>query len=699
MIDLLAATLVFIGSVLLFLAFFPALAVWRDLPAGIRKRWLPVPYHIGFFLLGYLVFDALLLARVAFPTQAIVGAVFLAGALFVFMMTSVVRATIQRMKQAEDDLQAVNQTLEKRVAERTDDLQRSRDFVKTVLDSLSDPISIIDAKDFTIVGANRVFLQEFKAREDEVLGRKCHEVTHGLAEPCQSQNETCPLVETLAHGGHATALHIHRDAEGGLLYEEVLTSPIRDAQGNIVQVVHTARNVTERKRAEEQIRTLAYYDPLTRLPNRRFYMELLSRALLSAQRSHRLLAVLFIDLDSFKRINDTLGHADGDRLLQETAQRLVSCIRQTDTVGRLEEDSSSSVVSRLGGDEFIVLLGETSRPDDAAQIAQRILKRLAAPFVLKGGEVTISASIGISLYPADGEDADTLLKNADIAMYQAKEQGKNTFRYFSTSMNATSLERLTLEGDLRKALEREEFVLHYQPKVDISSRRIIGAEALIRWKHAARGLVSPADFVPVAEETGFIAPIGEWVLRAATRQNRLWQDAGVAPFRVSVNVSVRQLEQEDLLGTVAAILESTGMDPRLLELEITESSVMRHPEKAITVLRDLKALGVGISVDDFGTGYSSLAYLRRLPLDCLKIDRSFVANITSNPDDAAIAAAIVALAHTLKLTVVAEGIEREDQLAVLQRMACDHAQGYLFSRPLPVEDFFALLQRQAGHER
>ncbi len=693
MINALTIILVAIGSAFLFLSFFPARVVWKKAPESMRTRWLAIVCLLGFFLVCYLFFDLILVSGLSFPTALVTGVVFMCGAVFAFIIMKLARTTIGRMSEAEQDVTSLNESLERRVADRARELQRSHDFVKTVLDSMRDAISIVDAEDFKIVGANTVFLREFRLSEDEVVGRKCYEVTHHRSEPCGPPNDTCPLAETASTGSHATAEHVHVDGGGGLVYEEVLTSPIRDDAGKIVQVVHVSRDITERKQSEEQIRLLAYYDPLTHLPNRTFFKELLARALLSAKRNGTQLSVLFIDIDFFKLINDTLGHSAGDRLLQTVAQRLVSCIRRTDAVARLGEDSSD-VVSRLGGDEFIVLLSETSDANGAALVARRILESLSARFVLSGQEVSVSASIGISLYPHDGEDADTLLKNADMAMYHAKEQGRNTYQYFSASMNASARERLTLESDLRKALEREEFVVYYQSKIDIPSGRIIGAEALLRWRHAERGLVSPVHFIPLAEETGLIVPVGEWALRAAVGQNRAWQRAGLSPFPVSVNLSSRQFGQEDLLRTVIGILEDAGLEPRHLELEITESSIMQHPDKAIAVLRELKGMGIGVSIDDFGTGYSSLNYLRRLPLDSLKIDRSFITNITESSDDAAITAAVVAMAHNLKLTVLAEGVEREDQLALLRRLGCDQAQGYLFSRPVPADEFVALLRKR-----
>lgn len=457
-------------------------------------------------------------------------------------------------------------------------------------------------------------------------------------------------------------------------------------------------DISEHKQAEDQIRRLAYYDGLTDLPNRTLFSEMLTRALNLARRHNKLMAALFIDLDSFKRINDTLGHSIGDELLQAVAKRLLRSIRNSDYVGRpgKGEDDMTNTVSRLGGDEFIVMLPDIGKFHEAGIVAHRILQDLSKPINLKGHDVIVSASIGIALYPNDGKSVETLLKNADLAMYQAKNQGKNNFQFYTESMSTTALDRLYLENELRKAFERGDFELYYQPKVSVQNSELIGMEALIRWTHPKLGVCSPAEFIPLAEETGLILPIGEWALRTACHQGKLWQAEGLPPLPISVNISKRQFEQERFAEIVIDILERTDYAPQLLELEITESMIMQNPEAVIAMLDKLKSYGVMISIDDFGTGYSSLGELRRLPLDALKIDRSFITNVVTNADDAVIARAIIAMAHSLKLEVIAEGVETEAQLEFLRGLACDQAQGYLFGKPVPARQCSQLI---AGPKR
>ncbi len=458
----------------------------------------------------------------------------------------------------------------------------------------------------------------------------------------------------------------------------------------------SVRYAIEHKRAEERIIKMAYYDSLTSLPNRALFQDRLKQSLAHNERYQGNSAILFLDLDNFKRINDTLEHRIGDLLLKGVAERLSSYLRSADTVARQDINILTNTVARLGGDEFTVLLTEINSLQDAAKVAQRILNILSRPFQLEGHEVFVTASIGIAVFPHDGEDMNMLIKNADTAMYHAKDQGKNNFQFYKQSMNASAMERLNLENSLRKAIKREELLLHYQPRINIHTGRIVGTEALIRWNHPEKGLLFPAQFIQLAEETGLILPIGEWVLKTACKQNRSWQVAGFLNGRVavSVNLSGHQFQQESLIKIVEKVLDDSSLDPQYLELEITESIIMKNADITIDMLNKLKSMGVKLSIDDFGTGYSSFSYLKRFPLDIVKIDRSFIKDITHNKEDIAIVNAIIAMAHTLKLIVVAEGVETEGQLSLLREMGCDEMQGYLMNAPLPQEDITQLLNEK-----
>ena len=438
-------------------------------------------------------------------------------------------------------------------------------------------------------------------------------------------------------------------------------------------------DLEERKRVELSIRHMAHHDALTDLPNRTLFRDRLTHAMAQADRYHQILAVLFLDLDRFKAINDTLGHNVGDQLLKMAAERLRTCIRDCDTV------------ARLGGDEFTIIVEDIVEVQDAAIVAQKILDTLSQPFNLYSHEVFISVSIGITLYPNDDENADNLLRNADSAMYRAKEYGRNNYQFYVADMNIKARERLMLESQLRRAMDRDEFTLHYQPRVDLFTGKVIGAEALLRWRHPELGLVPPKQFIPILEESGMIIPVGEWVLQQASKQNRAWQDKGLKPIRMAVNLSVRQFIQKDLAASILAIIERAGLAPEFLELEITEDLLLEHNQTNIITLTKLRNRGIHISIDDFGTGYSSLSYLKRLPIDTLKIDQSFLRDIENDPDNKAITSAIIAMANSLHLNVLAEGIETEEQLTFLRAQGCNEIQGYSFSKPLTAEDFEQLL--------
>ena len=466
---------------------------------------------------------------------------------------------------------------------------------------------------------------------------------------------------------------------------------IFDKNRTAVRMLGATQDISDRKEVEGQIRLLAYYDGLTLLPNRRLFMEKLDLALENARRREGSLAVLFLDLDRFKQINDTLGHSAGDRLLQGVAERLRKCLRSSDAVARGEAMNLTDDVARLGGDEFIVSITNIARGEDAARVARRVQEALEPPFKLDENEVFVTASIGISLFPQDGDDLESLLKNADSAMYHAKDAGRSNYQFYSKSMNAAALQKLTLENKLRRALEREEFQLYFQPQIDVRSWSIIGAEALIRWRHPDLGLVPPAEFIGLAEETGLILPIGEWVLHTACAQAKAWQDAGHGPLVMAVNISGRQFRGKNLAQTIGQTIGACALDPRRIELEITESVLMHSVDETVNTLKTLRAMGPRIAVDDFGTGYSSLSYLRRFPIDTLKLDQSFIQDSVKDRGTAAIVAGVIDMAHGLGLEVIAEGVETAEQRTLLFQDGCHIMQGYLFGRPVPAPEFEQLL--------
>jgi diguanylate cyclase (GGDEF)-like protein/PAS domain S-box-containing protein len=462
----------------------------------------------------------------------------------------------------------------------------------------------------------------------------------------------------------------------GLLgvYSRVPGAFAQDSVDFLNAVKNTLAAALDHRCTQDRLAYLAQFDTLTGLPNRTMYIERLSQTLRRTDRDKRSVGVLFVDVDRFKSVNDELGHSGGDAVLARVAGRLQSCVHPADTV------------ARLSGDEFALLLDHVAKPEDAAMVSERVIASLAKPFRVDGHEVYVSASLGISISPADGLDPDALLKNADMAMYRAKQAGRNTYRFFLPEMNAQAAERLRIETELRGALARREFVLHYQPKASIETGLISGFEALLRWNHPQRGLVSPTEFIPILEDTGLINEVGEWVVRQVCEQIRAWRIAGLKACPVAINLSARQFNQNDLDASIARILGETGIDPNLLEFELTESILMSDSEDAVRVLDNMKRCGIRLSVDDFGTGYSSLAYLRRFPLDALKIDRAFIRHITTDSGEATIAKAIISLAHSLKLRVVAEGVETQAQLDFLREHACDEMQGYLFARPMSAAD-------------
>ena len=469
-------------------------------------------------------------------------------------------------------------------------------------------------------------------------------------------------------------------------YYEARMMPVQ-----VNEVVALVRDITERKQAEEQIAYLAYHDSLTGMPNNRLFKDRLRQGLAHAQRNNIMMAVMFLDLDRFKLINDTMGHDVGDKLLQITAERLSEVIRRSDALALNKSPILNSSVARLGGDEFTVMLEDVASTRAVARVAERMIEAVSEPIRINDHEVYTSTSIGIAIYPEDGQDVDKLLKHADAAMYHAKKEGRNNFQFFNQSMNDASVERLALESAMRKAIANQELSLYYQPQVSVVSGQLVGMEALIRWQHPEKGFISPAVFIPVAEETDMIMEIGEWVIQEACRQAAEWRDRGFKPVRISVNVSAKQLRDKRLPDIIASNIFDTGLEPKYLGIELTESAIIIEPDMALSRLHNIKALGVKLSLDDFGTGYSSLSYLKRFPIDTLKIDQAFVRDIRVDQEDAALVKAIIAMAHSLGMDVVAEGVELTEQLEFLGANACDTIQGYLFSRPVPAAEIEHML--------
>jgi len=458
-------------------------------------------------------------------------------------------------------------------------------------------------------------------------------------------------------------------------------APIHDRRGQVTGAVMVFHDVSTARAVSLRMSYLAQHDALTDLPNRIMFGDRLTQAMISAKRRHERLALLFLDLDHFKHVNDALGHAIGERLLQSVAGRLLTCVRSSDTV------------SRQGGDEFVVLLSQVMHAQDAGIAADKILLALAEPHRITGHDIQITASIGIVTYPDDAADAESLLKNADFAMYQAKDSGRNNYQFFKSDLNVTALERQATERALHHAVERDELVLHYQPQMNMATGAITGVEALVRWRHPQRGLLHPGVFMSVAEEFGLIVPIGRWVLREGCRQAKTWQDSGLAPMRIAINVSAVELRAKNFTEGVRAILKETGLQPRYLELELTETFLMQDSTSTAAVLEELKSMGVQLALDDFGTGYSSLSYMRRFPIDTLKIDQSFVRNLTTDADDASVVSAVINMGSSLHMLVVAEGIETSEQAAMLRQQHCPEGQGYYFSHPVVAHAISRLLHR------
>jgi diguanylate cyclase (GGDEF)-like protein/PAS domain S-box-containing protein len=574
-----------------------------------------------------------------------------------------------------------------RMMERLQATTVSRDYVANILQSMSEALTVL-TPDGRISLANRALCRLLGYSEGELEGMLFDRLLSTPPGPAPAAD----LVGRLQREG--TLDHVeaeYRDRSGRPVAVVVSGALMCEPEGPVRAMICVAQDNRERKLQEERIRQLAFFDSITGLPNRAHFRHVLDEAVAEVRRQGGKLAVLFLDLDRFKRINDTLGHASGDRLLETFAERLAGCLRSGDTIARIGLSGGSSTVARLGGDEFTVLLREIHDREDAAHIARRILQAIARPLHLEGHDVVVEASIGVALCPDDAEDSESLLMNADTAMYHAKAQGRANFQFYHADMNAKALEWLTLEAQLHKALECDQLRLEFQPQVALATNRVIGVEALLRWYHPERGRIPPEEFIALAEESGLIMPIGNWVLRQACAQGRAWLDSGLEPLQIAVNISSRQLRQDDFLEQVACALADHDFPGELLELEITESTAMTEPEATVETLSALRTLGVKIAIDDFGTGHSSLSYLQKFPLDRLKIDRSFTCDMMNNASNAGIVSAIIAMAHQLNFKVIAEGVEDDRQIAFLRAHGCEQIQGYRISPPRDAESFRAWL--------
>ena len=555
-------------------------------------------------------------------------------------------------------------------------LDDERNFLQSVLDGVQDPIKVVD-RDYQILLMNRAAMQNVSSGSSMT----CHSINYGRDKPCTGDH-VCPVRQVIATRKSVQITHEMYINDTEKRFFETKASPLFKDDGSVWGIIEVSRDITIRLEMEEKLRAseakqreLAHHDALTGLPNRLMLVDRLNQALPKASRHHHKIAVLFLDLDKFKNINDTLGHDVGDDLLRVVAQRLKDCLRESDTV------------ARLGGDEFVVILEEIHHQHEAVKVCRKILETLYQPIFLGEHEISTSASIGVSLFPDDSHDVDGVLKCADSAMYRAKEQGRNNFQIFETEMHTSAFDRILMENSLRQATERGEIFLHYQPLIDLTSGKLIGCEALARWRGPDGELIPPAAFIPVAEETGIIIPMGKWILQKGCRQNKEWIDKGGKAVPISINLSARQFKQHDLIEMITSILQKTGLPPRYLTLEITESCMMEDVDDTINVLQHFHDMGIGIAIDDFGTGYSSLRYLQKFPLNMLKIDREFVKDILSNEANHTIVQAVISLAHNLGLAVLAEGVETVEQQDFLKKKGCEQAQGFLYGRPVEAAQF------------
>ncbi|MDP2440479.1 EAL domain-containing protein [Rhodoferax sp.] len=583
-------------------------------------------------------------------------------------------------RQAERTIREHNELLEQGVRDRTAQLEASEKQLHLFIEHSPAAIAMLD-RSMRYLKASHRWLTDYRLGEQDIIGRSHYDIFPDIPQRWKDIHRRC-----LGGAVEKREEDVFPRADGSTDWVRWEVRPWYTDQGDIGGLIMFSEVITERKHAEERITYLAYYDDLTGLPNRMLFKDRLSQAFIEANRKERLVGVMFMDIDHFKDVNDTLGHEVGNVLLQAVAGRLQGCLRPGDTV------------ARFGGDEFAVVLADVGHVDDVVRVAQHVADGFKEPFDILGQELFVTFSIGITLYPFDDGDVDKLLRNADSAMYAAKATGRNGYRFYATAMTERATQHLALQTGLRHALERGEFILHYQPQLDIVSHRIIGVEALVRWQHPQKGLIPPAEFIPVAEESGLIVPLGEWALRTACLQAKAWQEQGVAFVHMAVNLSARQFREKEFSQRVLEILNETGLAPQYLELEITESILVDGLASVSTILREFKQAGIMISLDDFGTGYSSLSYLKRFPIDKLKIDQSFVREVLTDANDASLVRAIIAMAQALGLKTIAEGVETRDHLDFLRTEGCDEIQGYHIARPLLAEQVTDLiLQYNAEH--
>ncbi len=556
-----------------------------------------------------------------------------------------------------------------------DELKRSEEKYRIIAENTSDIISIINLDgEFLYLSPSHKRVWEHTVPDEEI-----HNLFEWIVEDDRDIFAYAIQHAFSTRKEYMVECRINTQ-RNDVIWTESKINPIADEEGNVTKLLLVTRDVTDRKQSEETIHHLAYHDALTDLPNRRMYVQQLSKEMMQAKRFQSNLAVLFLDMDRFKDVNDSFGHDVGDMLLIEASKRLQACLKPGD------------VVARLGGDEFTIMQNHLQDRSEASALAEQIMNQLQRPFELEGHVFNVSCSIGIALYPQDGDNPEDLLKRADTALYTVKSRGKNGYDFFDPTMEAKSLERILMENEMRKAIEQEQFQIYYQPKIDIMTSAMTGMEALVRWVHPELGIIPPNRFIPIAEETGMILALGEWILKQACKQNKFWHDQGYT-LKVSVNLSARQIYQKDLVEMIKDILRETNLSPDWLELEITESIFVKM-EEATAVLQQIRDIGIQISIDDFGTGYSSFSYIKSLPVDTIKIDASFIRDIHHNQESQAIVKAIVTIAQSLNMNVIAEGIELHDQVAALKENGCDHGQGYLFSKPLPTDAFDQFLRQE-----